>query len=133
MIQVTAAKLATAPDDANKEQSQANQDAVTVLQDGNNIVIRGSLDALNSFASTNPSQGTAKWVGLDLGTNVNDITKLTWNGSCLGAEDVAEAASVGLGAGHIIFWAKAEQLPRTIKIGGEGYTEAEIVVSFVGA
>ena len=105
---------------------------MTVSQNGNNVVISGSLDALNSFASTNPNQGTAKWIGLDLGTNVDDITKLTWNGSPLGAEDVAEAASVGLGAGHIIFWAKAEQLPRTIKIGGEGYTEAEIVVSFAG-
>lgn len=131
MIQVTAAKLATAPDDANKEQSQANQDAVTVSQDGNNIVIRGSLDALNSFASTNPAQGSAKWIGLDLGTNADDITELTWNGGALTADDVAEAASVGLGAGHIIFWAKAEQLPRTIKIGGEGYTETEFTVSFV--
>ena len=97
------------------------------------MVITGSLASLNSFASTNPVQGSAKWIGLDLGTNVDDITKLTWNGSPLSAADVAEAASVGLGAGHIIFWAKAEQLPRTIKIGGEGYTEAEITVSFVDA
>ena len=106
---------------------------MTVSQNGNNVVISGSLDALNSFASTNPSQGTAKWIGLDLGTNVDDITKLTWNGSSLGAEDVAEAASVGLGAGHIIFWAKAEQLPRTITIGGEDYESVTITVSFVDA
>ena len=81
---------------------------MTVSQNGNNIVIKGSLDSLNTFASTNPAQGEAKWIGLDLGTNVDDITKLTWNGGALTADDVAEAASVGLGAGHIVFWAKAE-------------------------
>ena len=81
--------------------------------------------SLNTFASTNPAQGEAKWIGIDLGLNVDDITKLTWNGGALTADDVAEAASVGLGAGHIIFWAKADQLPRTIKIAGEGYTEVE--------
>ena len=81
---------------------------MTVSQNGNNIVIKGSLDSLNTFASTNPAQGEAKWIGLDLGTSVDDITKLTWNGGALTADDVAEAASVGLGAGHIVFWAKAE-------------------------
>lgn len=117
----------------NKEQSQANQDAVTISQSGNNVIITGNLDSLNSFASTNPAQGSAKWIGIDLGTNVDDITKLTWNGGALTADDVAESASVGLGAGHIIFWAKAEQLPRTITIGGEGYTAVEITVSFANA
>lgn len=37
-------------------------------------------------------------------------------------DDVDEAASVNLGAGHIIFWAKAEDLPRTIKINDEEFT-----------
>ena len=88
---------------------------------------------MNSFASTNPSQGSAKWVGIDLGTNVSDITKLTWNGSALTADDVAEAASVGLGDGHIIFWARADSLklaPKTITLGGEGYKDTVIQISF---
>ena len=107
---------------------------MTVSQDGNNIVIRGSLDALNSFASTNASQGSAKWIGLDLGTNLSSIEGATWNGSALSADDVAEAASVGLGTGHIVFWAKADQIvstPREITIGAEGYESATIKVSFV--
>lgn len=37
-------------------------------------------------------------------------------------DDVDEAASVGLGAGHIIFWTKAEDLPKTIKINDEQFT-----------
>lgn len=118
----------------NKEQSQANQDAVTVSQSGNDIVISGSLSALNSFASTNPGQGSAKWVGIDLGTNLSSIEGATWNGSALTADDVAEAASVGLGAGHIIFWGRADSLaltPKTITIGKDGYEDAVITVSFV--
>lgn len=107
---------------------------MTVSQDGNNIVISGSLDALNSFASTNPNQGEAKWIGLDLGTNLSSIDGATWNGSALSADDVAEAASVGLGVGHIVFWAKADQIansPREITIGADGYESATIRVSFV--
>ena len=80
---------------------------MTVSQSGNNIVISGSLSALNSFA---------------------------WNGSALTADDVAEAASVGLGAGHIIFWGRADSLaltPKTITIGKDGYEDAVITVSFV--
>ena len=89
--------------------------------------------ALNSFASTNAAQGSGKWIGLDLGTNLSTIEGATWDGSPLTADDVAEAASVGLGAGHIIFWGKAANLltGRTITIGADGYESAEITVKFV--
>lgn len=120
----------TAPDDVNKTQSQANQDAVTVSQSGNKITISGNLETLNSFASTNAAQGSGKWIGLDLNTGLDSIVGATWNGYALTEDDVAEAASVGLGAGHIIFWAKAEQLPRTITIGANGKEDAVITVSF---
>ena len=103
--------------------SQANQDAVTVTQNGNTITITGSLAALNSFASTNPAQGSGKWIGLDLNTGLNTIVGATWGDSYeLTQDDVDEAASVGLGAGHIVFWTKAEDLPKTIKVNGTSYT-----------
>lgn len=124
------AKLATAPNDVNKEASQANQDAISVEQDGASVVVKGSLDALNTFASTNPSQGEGKWIGLDIETKANSIVDVKWNGSQLGAEDVIESASVGLAQNHIIFWAKAEALPRTITLSSEGFDDAQLVVSF---
>jgi len=78
---------------------------------------------LNSFASTNPAQGSGKWIGLDLNTGLDTIVGATWGDSYeLTQADVDEAASVGLGAGHIIFWTKAEDLPKTIKVNGESYT-----------
>lgn len=124
------AKLATAPNDVNKEASQANQNAISVEQDGASVVVKGSLDALNTFASTNPSQGEGKWIGLDIETKANSIVDVKWNGSQLGAEDVIESASVGLAQNHIIFWAKAEALPRTITLSSEGFDDAQLVVSF---
>lgn len=122
-MQVTASKLATAPADANKVDSQANQDAVTVSQSGNVITISGSLDDLRSFASTDPNQGSGKWIGLDLNTGLDTIVGAKWGDSyTMTQADVDEAASVGLGAGHIIFWVKAEALPRTIKINDVEYS-----------
>jgi hypothetical protein len=125
-VSVTASKLATAPDDVNKTESQANQDAVTVTQSGNVITISGSLDALNSFASTNEAQGSGKWIGLDLNTGLDTIVGAKWGNYTLTQDDADEAASVGLGAGHIIFWTKAETLPKTISINGEDF-----IVKFV--
>ena len=42
--------------------------------------------------------------------------------------DVEEAASVGLGAGHIIFWVKAEDLPKNVTIGKEGYETVSLTI-----
>ena len=88
---------------------------------------------MNSFASTNAAQGSGKWIGLDLGTNLSSIEGATWNGSALTADDVVEAASVGLGTGHIVFWGKAANLMagKTVTIGAEGYESAEIIIKFV--
>lgn len=124
------AKLATAPNDVNKEVSQANQDMISVEQDGASVVIVGTLADLNTFASTNPAQGEAKWIGLDIETKANSIVDVKWNGTQLGAGDVIESASVGLAQNHIIFWAKAEALPRTITLSAEGFDDAQLVVSF---
>lgn len=55
---------------------------------------------------------------------------MTWNGSELTQADVDEAASVNLGAGHIIFWAKAENLPRTIVLGAPECEDVTITVVF---
>ncbi|MBO7079821.1 MAG: hypothetical protein J6W64_08455 [Bacilli bacterium] len=89
---------------------------------------------MNEFASTNPSQGTHKWIGVDINTGLDTIVGATWNGYALTQDDVDEAASVGLGAGHIIFWTKADVIattPANITIGAEGKEDVTITVSFV--
>ena len=92
-------------------------------------VVVGSLEELKSFDSTNPAQGNGKWIGIDIDTGLNTIVGATWNGYALTQDDVDEAASVGLGAGHIIFWAKAETLPKTITIGASEKEDISVTVS----
>lgn len=127
-MQVTASKLTTAPNDVNKTESQANQDAVTVTSNESTITVKGNLETLNTFASTNEAQGSGKWIGIDINTGLDSILDVTWGGQPLTQADVDEAASVGLGAGHIIFWVKAEALPRTITLGHEEETKSIQVV-----
>ena len=93
-------------------------------------VIVGSLDELKSFDSTNPAQGNGKWVGIDIDTGLDTIVGATWQGYALPEDDADEAASVGVGAGDIIFWAKAEVLPRTITIGAPEKEDISVTVSF---
>lgn len=131
---VSAAKLAVAPADENAEASQANQDLVNIMQVGNTVVVYCNKAELNSFASTNPNQGTAKWIGIDLATNLNSIAGATWGNYVMTEADVEESASVGLGAGHIIYWAKAdaiEAIPAEIVIGAAGFEAANLKVMFV--
>lgn len=128
------AKLKTAPNDANKLLSQSNQNGIIVDQNYNEIIVHGNLASLNEYASTNPSQGSGKWVGIDIGTRADSIVGIKWNGSVLTEDDVAESASVGLAANHIIFWAKAEALlesEREIVLSADDFDDVTLRVRFV--
>ena len=116
--------------DENQEVSQANQDAITVTSSNNVINIVADVDELNSFASTNPAQGIGKWVGLVIDTDTDDITKVTYNGYALTEDDVAEAASVGVGAGKFVLWLKAEStFPKTITLGTDGKLDTTVTIT----
>ena len=132
-LDVDVDKVSKAPDDVNKEESQANQDKLTVIAENNvyTVNVAGGVDSLNSYASTNPAQGTGKWIGLDIDTGEKDITKVTFNGTPLGAEDVADADSLGLPKGHFVLWLKAEVVaanPRKFTLGTAGKDDTEVTV-----
>ena len=87
---VAVSVLETVADDINQEVSQANQDAIEIVSLDNNeygVTING---ALNSFASTNITQGTGQWIGLVVNTGESDITSVLYNGVALTEEDVLE-------------------------------------------
>lgn len=123
-------KLYYAPQDSNYELSQENQNSIMISQNDNTIYIFGELDQLNEFSFSDETQDSGKWIGIDIGTTTNDITKLKWNNDALTQTDVEKATSVGLRDGHIIFWVKAETLPRIIKLSGDGYLDTEYKVMF---
>lgn len=128
--------MATLPSwDAHYEDMQTNNGAVTVEQSGDEVLIKGDLESLVSFASSNPAQGEHKWIGLDIDTGLDSIVGATWNGSALEQADEDEASGLGLAKGHIVFWAKAEDLAQaasTIAIGAEDKV-VNLSVAFVAA
>ena len=128
-------KLVTAPADGNAEDSQFNQDNVRFAVTGNQLRI-GSVVPLRSFASTNPNQTPGEWVAIDIDTGLDTIVGAQWGDSyILNEDDVAEAASVGLGAGHIIYWVKANEcanISKTATITADGYKPTQLVVKYTG-
>jgi len=112
----------------------ANAGAVAVNRSGNNITVTGNLEDLIAFPSSNPAQGTHKWLAIDIDTNLDSIVGATWNGSALTQDDVDEAASVGLGAGHIIYWTKCDVIadtPAVNTIAKEGMEDISLTFNFV--
>lgn len=130
---LTPADIAWAPGDTTSA-AKANQHAVNVKQKGRVVTVTGKLADLQSYASSDATQGTAKWVGLVVDTEEPDITALTYNGSALTASDVAEAASVGQGAGKFVLWIKAEVVSaaaKTIVLASSTKPSATYTINFV--
>ena len=114
--------------DTNRTACQENQEKANVTINGNEmtVAIEGGVDSLNSWASSNISQGTGAWIALDIATGTNDITTVKYNGTLLGESDVAEANEWGFAAGHFVLWIKADIVkttPKTFTLGGEGETK----------
>lgn len=133
-LSVKVKKLATAPEDDNEIACQENQDNVVLTSSGNIVIVK-SKELLNSFASTNEAQGSGKWIGFDIDTGLNSIIGVKWNGYDLTSADVLESNSVGLPGGHIVFWAKAEDLQavaRNIILAADGYRDTPFVVQYSG-
>lgn len=105
---------------------------VTITQiDGDIYVEVADGEELNSYKSTDPSQGTGKWVAIAVETGEDDITKVTYNGEYLTKKDVADATSMGIPAGSFVLWVKAENLPKTFVLGGENKEDKTFTVSLV--
>ncbi len=114
--------------------AKANQAAVKVEQKGRAIIVKGKLNDLQSFASANQEQGTAKWLCVVFDTHEDAITDVTCNGSAMTADDVTEAASVGQGAGKFVLWIKAEVVsitPKSVALATASKPAATYTVSFV--
>ena len=109
----------SAADEAKFRNNQGLVDSVVVTTNNINVKVT-DVSALETWASSNPAQGTHAWIAVDINTGVSDITKLTYNGGALTQADVDEAAAWGLGAGHIILWLKGEDTnPKEITLAGD--------------
>jgi hypothetical protein len=110
----------------------ANQSKVTGIAIEDNIITVSVLvKDLVAFPSSNPAQGTHKWVGMNITTGLSDITAIKYNGSQLTSADVTEATTVGGSAGDIVMWLKCDEIintPKVFTLWTSGYPEATFTV-----
>lgn len=132
-FEVTSNILTNIPQDQNQQLCAYNQQNISLNIDNHNIHVIGALDNLYSFASTNPNQGTKKWIGFDLDTGLETIKGLSWNGYVLTQDDEDEASGLGLENGHIVFWVGAEDLYNngyTVTIADGNNANESLTLSF---
>ena len=130
---VSVAKIPQVPvSDPHAEDMTANQTAVNAVAiNGNVISITVDIADLIAFESSNPLQGTHKWVGIDITTGLPDITAIKYNSYQLTSDDVAETATVGGSAGDIVMWLKCDEIvdtPKVFTLWASGYSEAAYMV-----
>ena len=129
-LTISAAKLAQVPQDANASDALNNQNEATVTQTGNAIQISADIDALIDYTVEG---ATHKWIGVDVNTGLASIVGAQWGDQTLTQADATEASDLGLGAGHIVYWAKADELvngAETVTISATGYSNTTITISF---
>ncbi len=106
----------------------ANQGKVeSITFDDNVITVTVPVDELIAYESSNPAQGTHKWVAILITTGLPAITAVKYNGSQLTSADVAEAAAVGGQAGDIVMWLKCDEIinqPKSFTLWASGYPTA---------
>ena len=117
------------------EDMTANQSKVeSVSIEDNVITVTVSVDELLAFASSNPAQGTHKWVAILITTGLPAITAVKYNGNQLTSADANEAAAVGGQAGDIVMWLKCDEIvntPKSFTLWSSGYPEATFTVVIV--
>ena len=125
---VSVAKIPT----PSGEELIANQSKVTDITIKDDIItVSVDVDELVAFPSSNPAQGTHKWIGMNITTGLSDITAIKYNGYQLTAADATEAAAVGGSAGDIVMWLKCDEIVNTPKIftlWSSGYGENTYMV-----
>ena len=111
----------------------ANNAKASVELTDNAITITVDVDDLEESTSSNPAQGTHKWIGLGIGTGLSSVTLAKYNGEALTAADASEAESVGLNQdGEFVLYIKADEVkdsPKTITLDADGYAEVAVTIS----
>lgn len=135
---ISVAKIAHAPaSDPHAEELTANQAAVSAVAITDGVItVTTDVADLVAFPSSNPAQGTHKWVGLTITTGLPDITAIKYNGQLLTTDDVAEAAAVGGTNGDIVLWLKCDEVvnePKQFKLWSYGYATENLTVTIFTA
>lgn len=120
----------------NMEAYALNQSMTTVVRNADgSYTVRADLDRLVSYTSSEPTQGTHKWIGVGINTVISsDITTLDLDGlGYLTESDVLEAEQYSLPDGYFIYWMSADSMTaagRTFTVTADDGDSASIMVYF---
>ena len=113
----------------------ANNNAVSSVTYASNIAtVNVNLNNLTAFASSNPSQGTHKWIALQVDTGITPITNIKYNGDNLTQQDVDDAFVTGCSTSSFVLYIRAEEVavtPKTFTLSAEGYNDTSITIMVV--
>ncbi len=110
---------------ANKEKVQS-----VTLAEGV-ITVTVDVNELTESASSDPNQGTHKWVALEIGTGISDITGVKLNGAALTEQDVNDAQATGCASGSFVLYIRAEEAAETpvaFTLWADGYGEIALTI-----
>lgn len=110
-----------------------NHGAVTSVAYSDGVfTVTADISEMTPFASSNPAQGTHKWIGLLIGLGRDTILTIKYNDYLLQTTDVTEAKAVGGGDGDIILWLKCNEVintPKTFTLTSPGYESKDFTVA----
>lgn len=101
---------------------------------GDGLVLRiTNINDLEEYASSDPNQGSHKWIGLNIGTGLESLIGVKYNGSYDFTEaDVEEATGLGFAPGHFVLYVRAEELletPKVITLASDEYEGGQVTLS----
>lgn len=126
---VVGSNLIPNPTDAELVTNHSKVESVSYGENEINVVV--DIDELIAYPSSNPAQGTHKWLGLEIKTGVNPIAGVKFDNYALTNEDASEAASVGCSEGSFVLYIKAEDIavaPRVFSLSKGGYKTESVTI-----
>ena len=120
------------PTDSTVAQNNAKVEAVTLAD--NVLTIKVDVEKLTESASSVVEQGTHKWLGLEVKTGMQDITKVLYNGKALTSADVTDATLTGCSSGSFVLYIKSDVVAKEAKkitLTSEGYSPVAITIQIV--
>jgi hypothetical protein len=125
-------QLAPSPTEA---EGIANNNAVRSITFASNIAtVTVDLNDLQSFASSNSSQGTHKWIALEVNTGISPITNVKYNGYNLEQQDISDALATGCSDKSFVLYIKAEEVasaPKTFTLSADNYSDTGVTIMVV--
>ena len=107
----------------------------SITFEDNTVTVTAPVAELKAFPSSNPEQGTHKWLGLCFTTGLASIIGAYFNETYAFAEaDMTEATTCGGTAGDFVLWIKTEEIaaaPRVIAISKPGYKPEIITIRVI--